>query len=213
MSFFYVRFEFAVAKNTVYIGLMDKHIHSKRKFLTDSETAECFVRYLQLTAKKGSLEWVASSGSMQMSYEVFRQEDGKERLCEAYTFDRLGAFLYVDFFRGLNRCYLPKRCENCGQYFLLPAGKYSNYCKRPLQNDPDKTCRDIGARKRYDDKCKTDPIWLAYNRAYKAHYARYLKKKMTTAQFDQWSRYAVELREQAEKETLTQAEYERLLKI
>ena len=39
---------------------------------------------------------------------------------------------------------------------------------------------------RYDDKCKNDPIWLAYNRAYKTHYARYLKKKMTTAQFEQW---------------------------
>lgn len=64
-----------------------------------------------------------------------------------------------------------------------------------------------------DDKCKTDPIWIPYNRAYKAHYARYLKKKMTTAQFEQWSRYAVELREQAESGTLEQAEYERLLKI
>ncbi len=93
--------------------LLDKHIHSKRKFLTDSETAECFVRYLQSTEKKGSMERVISSGSMQMSYEVFCQDDGKERLCEAYTFDSLGAFLYVDFFRGLSRCYLPKRCDNC----------------------------------------------------------------------------------------------------
>jgi hypothetical protein len=82
-----------------------------------------------------------------------------------------------------------------------------------LEDDPGKTCRDVGARRRYGDKCKTDPIWLAYNRAYKAHYARYMKKKMTTAQFEQWSRYAVELREQAESGTLEQAEYERLLKI
>lgn len=36
---------------------------------------------------------------------------------------------------------------------------------------------------------------------------------MTTAQFEQWSRYAVELREQAEKAELPQTEYERLLKI
>jgi len=63
-----------------------------------------------------------------------------------------------------------------------------------------------------DDKCKTDPIWIPYNRAYKAH-VRYLKKETTTAQFEQWSRYAFELREQAESGTLEQAEYERLLKI
>ena len=93
------------------------------------------------------------------------------------------------------------------------SGKYSNYCEEPLKEDKRKTCRDIGARKKYDDKCKRDPIWLAYNRAYKAHYARYMKKKMTTTEFEQWSRYAVELREDAIKGKIEQAAYERVLKI
>lgn len=198
---------------TAYTQLLDKYIHSKRKFPSDSETAEFFTRYLQATKKTSGTQRVVSSGSMRMSYEVFRLPDGTEHLCETYEFDSLGAFLYVDFFRGLSRCHVPKRCDNCGQYFLLPAGKYASYCERPLKDEPDKTCREIGARKRYDDKCKTDPVWLAYNRAYKAHYARYMKKKMTTAQFEQWSRYAVELREQAKRGELLQVEYERLLKI
>ena len=198
---------------TAYTELMEKYIHSKRKYLSDSETAECFTRYLRATEKKSSAERVASSGSMRMSYEVFHLPDGAERLCETYEFDSLGAFLYVDFFRGLGRCHVPKRCDNCGRYFLLSGGKYSSYCERPLKDEPDKTCREIGARKRYDDKCRTDPVWLAYNRAYKAHYARYMKKKMTTAQFEQWSRYAVELREQVERHELPQTEFERLLKI
>lgn len=145
--------------------MLGSYLHSKRKFLTDSETAEQFVQYLQATEKRSDMERVRSSGSMWMSHEVYGN-----RLCETYAFDSLGAFLYVDFFRGLDRCYLPRRCDHCGRYFLLPAGKYSSYCARPLENAPGKTCRDVGARKRYDDKCKTDPIWLAYNRAYKAHY-------------------------------------------
>ncbi len=49
---------------------------------------------------------------------------------------------------------------------------------------------------------KTDLFWIPYNRAYKAHYARYLKKKMITTQFEQWSLYALVLREQAEIRTL-----------
>lgn len=77
----------------------------------------------------------------------------------------------------------------------------------PLADDPAKTCRDIGARKRYDDKCRNDPVWLTYNRAYKAHYARYMKKKMTADQFEQWSRYEVELRSKAESEELEFEEY------
>ena len=122
-------------------------------------------------------------GAAQMRYEIVRWKDGVERLCETVFFDSLGAFLYVDFFHGLNRNYLPRKCENCHRWFLLAAGKYSSCCNRPLKNEPGKTCRDVGSRKRYDDKCKNDPIWLAYNRAYKTHYARYLKKKMTTVQF------------------------------
>ena len=97
-------------------------------------------------------------------------------------------------------------------FFLLEAGKYSSYCERPLEDDPEKACRDVGARKKYGDKCKTDPVWLAYNRAYKTHYARYMKKKMTIAEFEQWSRQAIEWRNQAETGELEQAEYERLLK-
>lgn len=62
------------------------------------------------------------------------------------------------------------------------------------------------------DKCKTDPVWLTYNRAYKAHYARYMKKKMTTAEFEQWSRYAVELREKALAGELDLEEYIRIIK-
>ena len=89
---------------------------------------------------------------------------------------------------------------------------YNNYCERVLKDDPDKTCRDIGARRKYDEKCKDDPVWLAYNRAYKTHYARYMKKKMTAAQFEQWSRQAVEWRNAASEGKLPQAEYERIIK-
>lgn len=60
---------------------------------------------------------------------------------------------------------------------------------------------------------RTPTIWLAYSRAYKTHYARYMKKKMTTAEFEQWSQYAVELREDAIAGKMEQTEYERVLKI
>ena len=145
--------------------------------------------------------------------QIVRWKDGVERLCETVFFDSLGAFLYVDFFHGLNRNYLPRKCENCHRWFLLAAGKYSSCCNRPLKNEPGKTCRDVGSRKRYDDKCKNDPIWLAYNRAYKTHYARYLKKKMTTVQFEQWSRYAVELRQKAETGEMELVDYQRELRV
>ena len=65
--------------------------------------------------------------------------------------------------------------------FLLPTpylikGKwYYTYCDKLLTNEPGKTCRDVGSKRSYDKKCKTDPVWQTYNRAYKAHYARYMQ--------------------------------------
>lgn len=197
---------------SAYADFLDNYIHDESKFLGDAAVAKRFVEFTRSVAHKHDYQRLISSSAMQMSHEVYRRADGREKLCEAYTFDSLGAFLYFDFFRGLSRSYLPKRCDNCGMYFLLEGGKYSNYCERTLKDDPDKTCRDVGARKKYDDKCKSDPIWLAYNRAYKAHYARYMKKKMTVPEFEEWSRQAVIWRIQAEEGKLERIEYEILLK-
>lgn len=42
------------------------------------------------------------------------------------------------------------------------------------------------------------PYWNIYSKAYKQHYARYMKKKMSQAEFAEWADYALELRTKAE---------------
>ena len=81
-----------------------------------------------------------------------------------------------------------------------------------MADDAAKTCRMVSARKKYDTKCKEDPIWNIYNKAYKAYYARIAKKKMTKPEFESWSRYAVELREQAEQNEIAFEEYVQVIK-
>ncbi len=97
------------------------------------------------------------------------------------------------------RCYYHRTFvfSYWGKFFLIRGAWYYTYCDKPLVDEPNKTCRDVGSKRRYDDKCKNDPIWQTYNRAYKAHYARYMKKKMTIAQFEAWSRFASEIRDRA----------------
>jgi hypothetical protein len=168
-------------------------LHKKKCFLSEEEFAVAFKEH---KANNFSNKLLNPHGSMTIDYKVFNQNN-KPILFETYHFDSLGSFLYFDFFRGIKSNYIPKKCANCGRYFLLSAGKYSEYCEASLKEDKTKTCRDIGSRKKYDDKCKTDPIWQTYNRAYKAHYARLMKKKMANSEFEKWSRYAVELREKA----------------
>lgn len=196
----------------VYAELLEKYIHKKRSFLSGAGLADCFSRYRKDCIQSARYGQLPDSCLLKCSYEAFAGADGQWRFALSYTFERLRDFLYIDFFRGLERSHLPKRCDNCGRYFLLAGGKYSSYCDSPLPDDPQKTCRSIGAKKRYGSKCKSDPVWLTYNRAYKAHYARYMKGKMTAPEFDRWSHYAVSLREQASDGTLSAEQYGRLIR-
>ena len=198
---------------TVYRPLLENYIHRGRRFPDEHEAARAYADFLAHHGRGMPARTLFGGGSAQMTYEVLEEGVSGPVLCEAYHFDTLGAFLYQDFFHGLAHHFLPNRCKNCGRYFLLAGGKYSDYCESPLAGDESKTCRDIGSRKKYDEKCRTDPIWLAYNRAYKAHYARYMKKKMTAAQFERWSRYAEELRDMAEQWEVDLEDYRRNLKL
>ena len=121
------------------------------------------------------------------SYTVMTNLNGKPTLCEKISFADLQFLLFYDLFSGIKWNYIPNKHNHCGRFFLIRAGKYYSYCDRPLKDKPDKTCRDVGSKKRYDDNCKSDPVWQTYNRAYKAHYARYMKKKMTVSEFEEVS--------------------------
>ena len=198
--------------DTVYRPLLEDYIHRGRRFPDNHETAQAYADFLAHHGRGLSARSIFGGGGTQTAYEVLEDGSGRPVLCEAYRFDSLGAFLHQDFFHGLAHHCLPHRCKNCGRYFLLAGGKYSDYCESPLAGDGSKTCRNIGSRKKYDEKCRTDPVWLAYNRAYKAHYARYMKKKMTAAQFERWSRHAAELRGLAEQGTIALGAYTAELK-
>ena len=196
-----------------YEKLLSDFLHIKHGFLTEADLAKQFAAYFK-TESQAAMPHRKLNGPAPLTscHEVFTPEKGTPFLCASYDFDRLGAFLYEDFFRGLAGHFIPKRCSNCGKWFLIDAGIYSDYCENPLAEDKTKTCRMVSARKKYDTKCKEDPIWNIYNKAYKAHYARIAKKKMTKAEFEAWSRYAVELRDQAERNEISFEEYVRTIK-
>lgn len=191
-----------------YGRFLDEYVHSKGRYVTDNEIALLYETYL---SESNNRKIIQPSGMMSLACKTVRL-DTKAVWCDAYTFESLSAFLYFDFFRGLRAGFLPKRCEHCGKYFLLTSGRYYDFCEHIVKGTNGKTCRDIGAHKKYEEKCKSDPIWLAYNRAYKAHYARLLKKKMTKSEFLTWSIWAAEYRDSAIEGKVKIDEYEKKIK-
>lgn len=206
----------------LYSKFLDEYIHTGISLQDPAAVANAyssFISYLNQENQNRKIEiFERLEGELDVSvtYGVLTLtgEKGEKSpiLCRTTSYDGIGGFLYDELFEGLQTGLLPKRCKNCGRYFLLSSGYSTDFCENIAPNETTKTCRDIGARKKYDDKVKNDPIWLAYQRAYKAHYARVLKKKMSKSAFASWADMAIDLRSKALAGELEFDEYEHTLK-
>lgn len=126
-----------------------------------------------------------------------RGEKEKAEIVEKMYFDRLLDFVYVEFMKGLQKGFVPKRCANCGRWFLQAPGATFAYCAGPAPEDPGKTCREIGAASSFKDKVANNEVWQVQQRAYKKYYARTMRKDMTKAEFEAWTRDAEQKRDAA----------------
>ena len=204
--------EDCIRVKTVYAAFLEK-IHYRNEYLHAEETAEIFKLYLEEQGRNlRPFDMLQPSGTMSQTF-IPLEIDGHTIMCEKYRFGTIGGFLYIDLFKGLENHYLPRKCRLCGRYFLLEATAYSAFCTRPIKGNRKKTCRDIGHRKTYADKVNNDPILLTYTKAYKAHYARYLKKRMTQDEFRIWADYALELRGKAYSKEISFKEYEEAIRV
>lgn len=204
----------------VFTDFLDNFFHIHSTFPNPAQAAAAYQNYRDAykEVQRHNYQRFAPISHRQIEYEVLQIKDAKSKkslaLCEVVRYDDIASFLTTELFDGIKTGMLPKRCGCCGKYFLLENNYYADFCENIAPGETEKTCRDIGARKKYDDKVKNDPIWQPYQRAYKTHYARYMKKKMTISEFEKWSREAIQLRDDmlAGKSKLSQAEYEAWLK-
>ena len=134
--------------------------------------------------------------NVKAQYRV-RGEGDKAEIVEEMYFDRLLDFVYVEFMKGLQRGFVPKRCANCGRWFLQMPGATYSYCNEPAPGQPNKTCREIGATNSFRSKVKNNDVWQVHQRAYKKYFARVRKGTMSKADFEVWSREAERLRDEA----------------
>ena len=121
-------------------------------------------------------------------------------MVEKMYFDRLIDFVYVEFMKSLQKGFVPKRCANCGRWFLQTPGATFSYCNEPAPGMDGKTCREVGAATNFREKVRNNVIWQIYLRAYKKYFARIKKtgdKGMTQKQFERWATMAERLRDEA----------------
>ena len=133
-------------------------------------------------------------------------------LAEQARFSSLLDFLEVEFFRGLAAGNAPRRCHNCGKYFLLTAGYNTCYCNNIAPGETERTCRKVGAhRKEARDRAGRTPAQVEYDRAYNRLKQRKNRGKISLDEWNMAVAMAQELLERSGRGELTDEELKRKL--
>ena len=185
----------------------DAYAEAYAKYFTDMETAGA------LLFDVNSFE---QSFSVQINFVPMAHptEAGKAILAEQAEFSYLSHFLYTDFYRGLMAGNAPRRCHNCGKYFLLTEGYNTCYCNNIAPGETDRTCRKVGAhRKEAKERASATPAQREYAKAYNRLKTRKQRRKISADDWNAAVAMAQELKEQAERGELRDEELRKRLEM
>lgn len=143
-----------------------------------------------------------------------RDPDNPEEIVigEETQFQDIVPFLYTDFYRGLIHGNAPRRCHNCGRYFLLTAGYNTCYCNNIAPGETQRTCRKVGAhRKEAQGRANRTPAKMEYDKAYLRLKQRKLRGKISVNEWNIAVAKAQELLARSERGELTDEELKRRL--
>ena len=139
-------------------------------------------------------------------------EEGKIFIAEKATFSSLTDFLRTEFYRGLAIGNAPRRCHNCGRYFLLTAGYNTCYCNNIAPGETERTCRKVGAhRKEAQGKANRTPAQKEYDRTYNRLKVRKQRGKISAGEWNAAVAAAQDLVARSERGELTDEELKRRL--
>jgi len=132
-----------------------------------------------------------------LSFElIYSPTSGKMILAERMVFEDLVSFLYVDLYKGMAAGNIPRRCRNCGKYFLAVGGYDTIYCSNIAPGEKKKTCRQVGAHRTEKIKNDSSPVQKEYKRAYNRLKAR---KQRGTLSVEEWNRKVAQAQELRDK--------------
>lgn len=140
--------------------------------------------------------------------------DGGVSLARYTIIESLHEMLYFEFSEMLKQGLYVKKCKLCSRYFILQTKHETDYCDRISKGK--RTCKQVGAKKSYNERVAADPVLQKYQRVYKRYFARtanggnpfekYPDSKFYNISFSEWSKIAYELRCQYLNGEITEAE-------
>ncbi len=156
--------------------------------------------------------------SVSIEYVPMNSPDNEKEymIGERIEFTSLLSFLHLDFFKALINGHCPRRCHNCGTYFLLLSGHNTCYCSNLAPNqsgkNKNKTCRDVGAHnKERTQKENRTPARMEYDKVYNRLKARKHRKLISDDEWNTLVSKALNYKDENESGKLSDAEYKEIM--
>lgn len=117
---------------------------------------------------------------------------------------RLESALFISFINLLEvKDLYIKSCANCGKLFIPISKSNEIYCNNPLEDDSSKTCRAVGADKKYKAKIKDDEI-ITLIRSTSSTLSMRVKRnediKEHKSKYDKWKKdYPIQMKKYQER--------------
>lgn len=115
--------------------------------------------------------------------EIYKETDTPIR--EVCNVNSLRELLMFEIILLIENPVIIKKCKLCGNYFVAENLK-NEYCSY-ISKGENRPCFEVGPTKIYQNRMKSDEAYVLYQRAYKTHYARFMKQKINQNQFNIWS--------------------------
>lgn len=95
--------------------------------------------------------------------------DNRIEFVEKYYLNRIQSLILLEMMFSIKYNVLISKCPNCSRFFIANNTGVI-YCDRIFKNG--KTCQQLGAKKSYLEKVKSDKLLLLYEKKYQVLYHR-----------------------------------------
>ena len=125
---------------------------------------------------------------------IHRDSDYAVSMWQYFAIQSLEEMLYLELMEMIKRGIRVKHCALCDRYFVLADKRRRDYCDRLY--DGKRTCKQIGAKKKFNQSVEDDTCLQEFQRIYNRMYSRYYRmdawdsdrqtNKLTEEQFKAW---------------------------
>ena len=106
----------------------------------------------------------------------------------------------------LKQDLLMRVCKNCGRYFALTGKGSAEYCSLTI-DEKGRTCKEVGAMRKYSISKKNNTVFNEYRREYKRRFAWIKSGRIDAATFYAWSAEARQMEADCENGVITFEEF------